>query len=87
MQTNIKGALSEIDVKVKTISVVHCNGKYVSSDTYDLDVYDEYTLSRAVMHLADRINSWAELDQLELAETDVAFKNRIKKHLGRGGEM
>jgi len=66
-----------------TTVCVHVNSKYVSSDVYDLDVYDYYTLERAVMHCAGHINEWMELGKPEMAQPYVDFKARIKAHLGR----
>lgn len=64
--------------------VVHVNSRYVDTDTYDLDVYDSYTLSKAIQSLAQHINTWVELGQPEKAQPYIIGKNRIKHHL-RGG--
>jgi len=48
-----------------------------------LDVYDYYTLERAVMHCAGHINEWMKLGKPEMAQPYVDFKARIKAHLGR----
>lgn len=61
---------------------VHVNSRYVESSKHDLDVYDRYTLDRAVQSLAWHINHWMEAGEPEKAAPYVEFKNRIKKHLG-----
>jgi len=60
---------------------VHINDIYVDSDTYDLDVYDRYTLERAIQSLARSVNFWLKRDKPEKAEPYIKFKNRIKAHL------
>ena len=61
---------------------VHVNSKTVKSNVYDLDVYDTYTLQRAVMSLASQINFWMAEGRPEMAEPYGLFKERIKRHIG-----
>lgn len=61
---------------------VHVNNKYVDSNVYDLDVYDAYTLQRAVMSCASMINFWMKEGRPLKAAPYEAFKKRIKQHLG-----
>lgn len=60
---------------------VHVNSRYVDSDKYDLDVYDRYTLERAIMSLANSINYYMSRGRVEEAQPYLDFKNRIKNHL------
>ena len=66
---------------MKAVSV-HVNSRYVDSTVYDLDVYDTYTLQRAVMALASQINFWMKEGEPDMAEPYVLFKERIKRHIG-----
>jgi hypothetical protein len=61
---------------------VHVNNCYVESHVHDLDVYDRYTLQRAVRLLAGRINYYMAEGTPEKAAPYAAFKERIKRHLG-----
>ena len=61
---------------------VHVNSRYVESNVHDLDVYDTYTLQRAVQSLAGHINNRMAEGKPEEAAPYVAFKERIKRHLG-----
>ena len=63
-----------------TVSV-HVNSRYVDSNKHDLDVYDSYTLQRAIQSLAWHINFWMDEGKPEKAQPYIDFKNRIKKHL------
>lgn len=60
---------------------VHINNKYISSNTYDLDVFDRYTLHRAIESLAYKINFWIKRDRPDRAKPYIEFKTRIKAHL------
>jgi hypothetical protein len=61
---------------------VHVNSRYVESHVHDLDVYDRYTLQRAVQSLAGHINYYMAEGKPEKAAPYTAFKERIKRHLG-----
>lgn len=66
----------------KTVCV-HVNSRYVESNVEDLDVYDYATLSRAVQHLAAHAEDWRKMNRPDMAAPYTAFKERIKKHIGR----
>lgn len=63
---------------------VHVNSRYVDTDTPDLDVYDYFTLERAIQSLAGHSNEWILQGKPEMAQPYIDGKNRIKRHLGRG---
>ena len=60
---------------------LHINSRYVSSDTYDLDAYDRYTLERTIMACAEQINFKVQRGDTEAANSYAEFKSRIKTHL------
>jgi hypothetical protein len=62
--------------------VIHVNSRYIDTDTHDLDVYDFYSLNRAITSLADHINFWMGEGKPEMAQPYIDGKNRIKRHLG-----
>lgn len=60
---------------------VHVNGQLVSSDTYDLDVYDRFTLCQAIKACAGHVNIFMSQGAPDKAKPYTEFKNRIKDHL------